>query len=133
MRTYAAREGYIPPEAMQIFEEIRTAMKDLPEIDPAERANCHAMAHAFAKVRNDVVAVDGHFQSRNTYHSWLSIGHIIIDVLPVAGGCPYVVDSEGILNPWDRIYIRDPNVRGKVDWEAVDQIANLLQASTNPQ
>lgn len=126
MRLYATREGWIPAAAMAAFEEIRGAMASLPEIEPAERANCHALAHAFATTRSDVTAVDGHFHSRNTYHSWLTIGSVVIDVAPVGGGSPFIVDSEGMLNPWNRIYIPDEAVSRQVDREAVGEIASML-------
>lgn len=128
MRLYAARKGYIPAAAMAVFEEIRRDIERLPEMDFATRANCHAMAHAFAAARKDVEAVDGHFHARNTFHSWLTIGSIIIDVHPVASGCPFVVDSEGMLNPWNRIYIPDPAVGKQIDHDAVRDVERLLRA-----
>lgn len=112
---------------MTTFDEIRADLASLPEIEPAERANCHALAHAFAATRDDVEVVDGHFHSRNTYHSWLTIGSIVIDVAPVGGASPFIVDTEGMLNPWNRLYIPDEDVAAKVDHEAVDLIASVLK------
>lgn len=128
MRLYAAREGWITAKAMATFDEIRADLASLPEIEPAERANCHALAHAFAATRHDVEVVDGHFHSRNTYHSWLTIGSVVIDVAPVGGASPFIVDTEGMLNPWSRLYIPDEQVSGKVDREAAEQIASMLKA-----
>lgn len=111
---------------MTLFERIREDLAALPEIEPAERANCHALAHAFATTVPGVTAVDGHFHSRNTYHSWLATGSVVIDVAPVGGGSPFVVDTEGMLNPWSRMYIPDEAVTRKVDREAVAQITSML-------
>lgn len=127
MRLYAARKGHLPASTMAVFEAIASDIDRLPELEFSTRANCHAMAHAFARVRNDVTVVDGHFQRRNTFHSWLTIGSAIIDVHPVGGGSPFIVDSEGMLNPWNAIYIPDPQVISKVDADAVRDVERLIR------
>ncbi len=127
MRLYAVRKGHIPAAAMAAFGAIRDDVSAMAELDFSTRANCHALAHAFAEVRDDVVVVDGHFGARNTYHSWLMIGSALIDVHPVAGGSPYIVDTEGMLNPWNRIYVPDDSVAEKVDRGAVREVVGLIR------
>jgi hypothetical protein len=115
MRLYCEREGFIPKRKIALFREMTTAIEALPELDEAETVSCHVLTRILARMFPGVAVVDGHFQGRGSHHSWLDMGEgVIADVYPIGGIVPFLVDTNGYLNPWNRMYIEDGELVAKL-------------------
>ena len=69
--------------------------------------SCHDLTRAFSKIYPNWTVVDGYFQRRGTYHSWLYVvekNPIILDLYPVGGIAPFMVDASPML-AWSHLYI----------------------------
>lgn len=105
MRPYAERLAH--PFDKHLFEVVRLAMKELPDIrckPSTDEISCHHVARALAEIF-PIEFEDGHF-NKGWEHSWLSTPNgWIIDPYPVAliGG-PILVDA-GSRSPWRSLYV----------------------------
>lgn len=105
-------EKYIPPEEIELFNEIRAVLEKMEEpnlgFDEEGREilpSCHMLVRAMAKVFPQVKVQDGYY-SRRFSHSWLKTksGHLI-DLYPVAMvGGPLMMDG-GEESPSNDVYI----------------------------
>lgn len=115
MRLYCEREGFIPQRKVALFRNMTAAIEALPELEDAEAVSCHVLTRILAGMFPGVVVVDGHFQSRGSHHSWLDMGEgVVADVYPIGGVVPFLVDTNGYLNPWNRMYIEDAGLVAKL-------------------
>ncbi|MEK7116718.1 MAG: hypothetical protein AAB837_00960 [Patescibacteria group bacterium] len=113
MQFYAAYQGNISPEDMQMFAEISEILRCLPDLtfdldDPEWRncknqISCHLISRALAR-HFDVSVCDGYF-TPGCQHSWLKTkgGSSIIDAYPVAGAAPFIVSAKWP-SPWAKLY-----------------------------
>lgn len=127
MRCYAVRKGYIPSTKLEAFEQMRSLIADLPDLEPSHRVSCHVLTRVLAARFPDVTAVDGWFAGKGNEHSWLDMGDgIVADVYPIGGAVPFIVDTSGMMNPWNRLYMEQASVmKGKT---GVDEtVSELLE------
>lgn len=111
MRTYAVRTGCIAPEKISLFEKIISDFEAIPDMNPVEKTTCHAVCRALAKKYEKASFVDGWFSKRGHDHSWLDLGEgIIVDVYPIAGIGPFLVDASHFMVPWHHLYIPHPTL-----------------------
>lgn len=133
MRLYCEREGYIPEARIELFREIVATIQAIPEMDPPEKVSCHVLARVLEKRFVGVKAVDGFFQSVGSNHAWLDLGDgVVADVYPIGGVVPFLVDTSGYMNPWNRMYIKDPKVVEGLDVHP-DVVADELLAAMDGQ
>jgi hypothetical protein len=111
MRLYCEREGYVPEAKIALFHGMTAFVEALPDVDPPERVSCHVLTRMLAARFAGVRVVDGNFQGRGSHHSWLDLGDgVVADVYPIGGVVPFLVETSGYMNPWNRMYLPDPGV-----------------------
>lgn len=126
MRLYCEREGFIPQRKVALFREMAAAIEALPEMEDTEAVSCHVLTRVLAGMFPGVAVVDGHFQSRGSHHSWLDMGDgVVADVYPIGGIVPFLVDTNGYLNPWNRMYIEDAGLVAKLRTHPDDVVEML--------
>jgi hypothetical protein len=129
MRLYCEREGYVPECKIVLFRRMVSMIEALPDIDPPERISCHVLTRILAKRFEGIRVVDGNFQGRGSHHSWLDLGEgVVADVYPIGGVVPFLVDTSGYLNPWNRMYLPDETVVAGLE-EDPEAIADEMLAT----
>ena len=111
MKSYAVRAGYIPADKLTLFARIVEDFDNLPDLEPDDRVSCHSVARAMAMRHEQATCIDGWFKSVGHDHSWLDIGDgIIVDVYPIGGTMPFLVDASHWISPWHGLYIPHPTL-----------------------
>jgi hypothetical protein len=97
---------------MEIFEQMRTIVGIIPDLEPSHLVSCHVVTRVVAHVvGGPLEVVDGWFAGKGYEHSWIDLGgNVIADLYPIGGACPFLVDTSGMMNPWRPLYVPNPKV-----------------------
>lgn len=113
MKTTLEDYEMISPALAAHVREMRSLMDRVADND-RRLWSSHAVVRAFARMFGyDEHIVEGHFGSKGTPHSWISlptsIGRpIIVDILPKSCfGGPIILDGDKGFSPWSMLYIED--------------------------
>lgn len=110
MRTHAIEIGDITAEDQSLFYQVCGIVNSLPD-----GLNCHEVCEEICLRLPRLELRTGFFCKCGVEHSWLGIidsRNVIIDPYPVAGSGPFMITTEGLLNPWRNIYI-EYNIKQK--------------------
>lgn len=88
------------------YDLFQLVMRVLEDVDP--EATCHDVCAEAARRSARLTHCRGYFVRKGVEHSWLEVlgEEVLIDAYPVGGASgPSMVCTEGILNPWNGLYV----------------------------
>lgn len=106
MTPYAIRAGLLPTDKIDLFRRLVEDFEAMPDLQPSNRASCHAVCRALEKRHPTATCVDGFFQAVGNEHSWLDLGDgVVADMYPIAASNPILVEIGHWLSPWHKLYM----------------------------
>jgi hypothetical protein len=122
MKYAAVANGDITENQLSVFRSVLLQITQNRGLDGIP--SCHELCAFLANTYRMLEHRSGYFAQHGVEHSWLrfkGMPEVVIDAYPVAGAVPFIVTTEGSLNPWRKLYIdlgwgnvyQCPSVRGR--------------------